>query len=192
MAQLRSSSYSGHPHVVVHFSTMLVCLVDVSQSLSNGTEKILLDLIECPCGKDNVEREGRQSNSSSPNPNGKKERKKRAEAYIYAAGHTHISRSVFFLTHTFQSPPIYVQTLRSKSLSAASLLIYVAYYTLFDTFWTPGRKLIIETCVVWPSCPVECWMRAKRDTHSSCMPQRPVNTSFVRHLLPAILWPRYS
>ena len=140
------------------------------------------------CGK----REGRQSNSSSPNPNGKKERKKRAEAYIYAAGHTHISRSVFFLTHTFQSPPIYVQTLRSKSLSAASLLIYVAYYTLFDTFWTPGRKLIIETCVVWPSCPVECWMRAKRDTHSSCMPQRPVNTSFVRHLLPAILWPRYS
>ena len=165
---------------------MLVCLVDVSQSLSNGTEKILLDLIECPCGKDNVEREGRQSNSSSPNPNGKKGRK--AEAYIYAAGHTHISRSVFFLTHTFQSPPIYVQTLRSKSLSAASLLIYVAYYTLFDTFWTPGRKLIIETCVVWPSCPVECWMRAKRerDTHSSCMPQRPVNTSS-----PATCCPQY-
>ena len=79
---------------------------------------------------------------------------------------THISRPVFFLTHTFQSPPIYVQTLRSKSLSAASLLIYVAYYTLFDTFWTPGRKLIIETCVVWPSCPVECWMRAKRERYT--------------------------
>ena len=38
---------------------------------------------------------------------------------------THISRPVFFLTHTFQSPPIYVQTLRSKSLSAASLYLYM-------------------------------------------------------------------
>ena len=81
---------------------MLVCLVDVSQSLSNGTEKILLDLIECPCGKDNVEREGRQSNSSSPNPNGKKGRK--AKAYIYAAGHaisrhTHKPARVFPYAH---------------------------------------------------------------------------------------------
>ena len=136
------------------------------------------------CGK-----RGTSVKQQQPKPKWKERKKgRKAEAYIYAAGHTHISRSVFFLTHTFQSPPIYVQTLRSKSLSAASLLIYVAYYTLFDTFWTPGRKLIIETCVVWPSCPVECWMRAKRerDTHSSCMPQRPVNTSS-----PATCCPQY-
>ena len=89
MAQLRSSSYSGHPHVVVHFSTMLVCLVDVSQSLSNGTEKILLDLIECPCGKDNVERERDVSQTAAAQTQMEKKKERKGQRLIYMLLDTH-------------------------------------------------------------------------------------------------------